>query len=115
MHNLRAADTNVNSTRSNNVFINQVYNAGGLGNYNSKWYPGDEHRGDVARIIFYMDIRWGNDTHISNIGDLATFKAWHEADPVNAFEINRNNVIYGYQHNRNPFIDHPELVNMIYS
>lgn len=114
LHNLRAADTTVNSTRSNNLFINQVYNAGGFGNYSSKWYPGDHHRGDVARILFYMDIRWGSLTNLSNIGDLQTLIAWHLADPVDYFEITRNNIIYGYQNNRNPFIDHPELVQRIY-
>jgi len=114
LHNLRAADTTVNSTRGNNIFINQIYMASGFGNYSSQWYPGDHHRGDVARILFYMDIRWGNLTNLSLIGDLATLIAWHEADPVDAFEINRNNLIYGYQNNRNPFIDHPELVNQIY-
>ncbi|PII02706.1 hypothetical protein B9P95_003180 [Acholeplasma laidlawii] len=115
LHNLRAADTTVNSTRSNNLFINQVYNAGGFGNYNSKWYPGDHHRGDVARILFYMDIRWGGLTNLSNIGDLATLLQWHELDPVDDFEINRNNLIYGFQNNRNPFIDHPELVDKIWA
>ena len=114
LHNLRAADTNVNSTRGNNLFINQVYVAEGFGNYSGKWYPGDHHRGDVARIIFYMDIRWGSLTNISKIGDLQTFIEWHKADPVDEFEIYRNNKIYEYQHNRNPFIDHPELVDMIY-
>ncbi|MBG0762425.1 endonuclease [Acholeplasma laidlawii] len=115
LHNLRAADTTVNSTRSNNLFINQVYNAGGFGNYNSKWYPGDHHRGDVARILFYMDIRWGSLTNLSKIGDLATLLQWHELDPVDDFEINRNNLIYGFQNNRNPFIDHPELVDKIWA
>ncbi|WP_025724967.1 endonuclease [Acholeplasma granularum] len=114
LHNLRAADTTVNSTRSNNIFINQVYNAGGFGNYGSQWYPGDNHRGDVARILFYMDIRWGALTDLSKIGDLNTLLQWHELDPVDAFEINRNNIIFSHQNNRNPFIDHPELANMIY-
>ena len=115
MHNLRAADTNVNSTRNNNIFTNQIYNASGFGNYSSQWYPGDHHRGDVARIIFYMDIRWGNLTNISDIGYLETFIQWHLEDPVDGFEIHRNNVIFGYQNNRNPFIDHPELVQRIYN
>lgn len=114
LHNLRAADTNVNSTRNNNKFINQIYNAGGFGNYGGQWYPGDHHRGDVARIIFYMDIRWGTMTNISNIADLQTLLFWHEADPVDEFEIVRNEKIFGYQGNRNPFIDHPELVYLIY-
>lgn len=117
MHNLRAADTNVNSSRGNNKFINQVYvqTTYGFGNFSSMWYPGDHHRGDVARILFYMDIRWGNLTDLTMIGDLNTLIAWHEADPVDEFEIHRNNVIFNYQKNRNPFIDYPELVEMIYN
>lgn len=114
LHNLRAADTTVNSTRSNNKFINTITQAGGFGNYGGMWYPGDNHRGDVARIIFYMDIRWGNLTKIASIGDLQTFKQWHEADPVDDFEIHRNQVIYEKQGNRNPFIDHPELIDLIF-
>ncbi len=114
LHNLRAADTTVNSTRGNNKFINQVYNANGFGNYSSHWYPGDHHRGDVARILFYMDIRWGDLTDLTKIGYLSTLIQWHISDPVDDFEIHRNNVIFGYQHNRNPFIDHPELVHAIY-
>jgi hypothetical protein len=39
---------------------------------------------------------------------------WHEADPVDDFERDRNDAIYGYQDNRNPFIDHPELVREIW-
>lgn len=115
LHNLRAADTTVNSTRGNNKFIAQVYNVNGFGNYNSQWYPGDHHRGDVARILFYMDIRWGLLTDLLNIGDLATLIQWHKLDPVDEFEIRRNNLIHGYQGNRNPFIDHPELVDAIYN
>lgn len=115
MHNLRAADTNVNSARGNNKFINQISVSGGFGNYDGMWYPGDTHRGDVARILFYMDIRWGNQAVLSNIGDLPTLMAWHELDPVDAFELHRNEVIYSYQKNRNPFIDHPELVELIYN
>jgi len=45
---------------------------------------------------------------------LSTLIAWHWADPVDSFELNRNNVIHTMQGNRNPFIDHPELVDYIY-
>ncbi len=114
LHNLRAADTLYNSTRNNNIFSSYLdLETFGLDN-EGNWYPGDDYRGDVARIIFYMDIRWGSDTDISNIGNLATLIEWASLDPVDDFEINRNNIIYGYQNNRNPFIDHPELVSMIY-
>lgn len=47
-------------------------------------------------------------------GKLSTLLEWHSSDPVDSFEINRNNVIYSYQNNRNPFIDHPEYVAEIW-
>lgn len=113
-HNLRAADTNVNSTRNNNKFINAISKPS-FGNYGGEWYPGDNHRGDVARILFYMDIRWGLETDLSKIGYLDILLQWHELDPVDDFEINRNNVLYSHQNNRNPFIDYPELAEIIYN
>ena len=76
---------------------------------------GDNHRGDVARILFYMDIRWGEDTDLSKIAYLYILLECHELDLVDEFEINRNNVIFSYQNNRNPFIDYPELAGIIYS
>lgn len=79
-----------------------------------------DHRGDVARILFYMYTRY---TYLNlvdewtdalmTIGKLSTLKEWNELDPVDEFEIQRNNRIYEYQGNRNPFIDYPELVNQI--
>jgi endonuclease I len=48
------------------------------------------------------------------MGDLSTLIEWHENDPVDDFEMNRNNVIESIQGNRNPFIDHPEFVNKIW-
>jgi endonuclease I len=49
------------------------------------------------------------------MGKLATLLKWHEQDPVDAFETRRNDMIYSkYQHNRNPFIDHPEWVQAIW-
>jgi len=38
---------------------------------------------------------------------------WNESDPVDSFELHRNDVVYSYQHNRNPYIDHPEYINRI--
>jgi hypothetical protein len=48
-------------------------------------------------------------------GKLSTLIEWNEEDPVDDFERNRNEVVYSYQNNRNPFIDHPEYVNAIYN
>ena len=115
LHNLRAADTGINSSRGNKLFSASTTLIGAYGDDGSgRWYPGDSYIGDVARIIFYMDIRWGSETSISSIGTLATFISWASTDVVDTFEENRNDVIYSYQGNRNPFIDHPELVDLIY-
>lgn len=103
MHNLRAATPNVNSSRGNKIFVDGsgLYGARGSG-----WYPGDEHIGDVARIILYMHVAWNYEI---NVGSLDMFLRWHQLDPVDDFEKARNNKIFEYQENRNPFIDYPDF------
>jgi endonuclease I len=120
LHNLRAADTQMNSTRNNNVYEGGSGNAGLTTN---GFYPGDEYKGDVARIIMYMYTRYpvqcaanavgyGPKSYNANIPDI--FLEWNKDDPVSAYEINRNEIIYGYQGNRNPFIDNPYLATIIW-
>ena len=91
-------------------------------------------KGDVARMLFYMAVRYEGDNGEPDLelvdevntydlneagkgyhGKLSILLEWHKEDPVDSFEINRNNIIYNYQENRNPFIDHPEYVDMIWS
>lgn len=87
--------------------------------------PIDEYKGDIARGYFYMSVRyysedsnWGTSdmTNKSIILDwaLTMLLRWSDEDPVSQKEIDRNNAIYGYQNNRNPFIDHPEYARMIW-
>ncbi|WP_194852351.1 endonuclease [Nonlabens antarcticus] len=115
-HHLRAADSRTNSSRSNKNF--------GLG---STQYDGPEDsqgswHGDVARSVFYMTLRYNGlqvvngdpDPKLGLIGDLETLLEWHRQDPPDDFEMNRNNVIYEWQRNRNPFIDDPELAEFIW-
>src|SRR5690606_25601510 len=80
-------------------------------------------KGDVARALFYMALRYevlelvdGNpdDSTANQLGDLQTLLSWHELDPADDFEMNRNNIIYSWQMNRNPFIDLPDLVDYVY-
>lgn len=112
LHNLRAANPSINLSRGNKPFVD---GSGSYGAVGSGWYPGDEHIGDVARIILYMNLRWGDSlANINDIGTLSLFLEWHLLDPVDDFERNRNEVIYSYQGNRNPFIDYPEFVSMIW-
>lgn len=83
-------------------------------------YEGD-FRGDTARILFYMCVRYeglklvsGNITDSVSNGNLTTLLRWNELDPVDDFEIQRNNRIFEYQGNRNPFIDYSSLANVIF-
>ncbi len=89
--------------------------------------PIDEYKGDIARSYFYMATRYENNfkswsSPMLNKTSYPGFTAWaltmllkwHNDDPVSEREINRNNAVYAYQNNRNPFIDHPEYVNLIW-
>jgi len=110
LHHLRSCDANVNSNRSNFPFVD----ASGtfeLINGNS-WYPGDEWKGDVARMIMYLNVRYGET--FEKVGTLNLFLEWNAADPVSAFELQRNAIIQGAQGNRNPFIDNPYLATLIW-
>lgn len=130
-HHIRPTDASVNSARGNKDFDNGgVEHSEAEGNYytSSTWEPRDAVKGDVARMIFYMEVRyeggsgeldlevvdWVNTSPDPEHGKFSTLYEWHQQDPPDAFEINRNEVIYSYQDNRNPFIDHPEYLINIY-
>lgn len=72
--------------------------------------PPEEHRGNVARAMFYMSVRYWWEIP-PNMEDV--LKQWHNDDPVDADERQRNDRIATIQHNRNPFIDDPTLVDQI--
>ncbi|WP_407649673.1 endonuclease I family protein [Goodfellowiella coeruleoviolacea] len=133
VHHLRPEDVSVNAERGNKDF-----DEGGSavseapGNYTDadSWEPRDAVKGDIARMIFYMAVRYEGDdgfpdlevnNSVNNgsnpyLGRLSVLLAWNAEDPPDAFEQRRNQVIYDdYQHNRNPFIDHPEWVNAIWN
>lgn len=89
--------------------------------------PDDEYKGDFARSYFYMaacyndkigewssDMLAGNDYPCYAAWAVNLLLKWHRQDPVSQKEIDRNNVIYGYQNNRNPFIDYPALAEHIW-
>jgi endonuclease I len=132
LHHLRPEDVAVNALRDNKDFDTGGSAATGApGNYtdSDSWEPRNAVKGDVARMIFYMAVRYEGDDGfadlevndaVSNgskpyIGKLSKLLAWSAQDPPDTFEKNRNQVIYAsYQHNRNPFIDHPEWVSSIF-
>jgi endonuclease I len=134
VHALRPVDNSVNNAKSNKDYDNggtQYFDAGvptGCYTDADSWEPIDEHKGDVARMIFYMDARYEGTNGELNLtvvdqvntypnpthGKLSTLLQWHQLDPVDDFERRRNDVIHSWQKNRNPFIDYPEYVNMIW-
>ena len=141
IHHIVPTDGKVNGMRSNfpfgNVGSSVSYtskNGSKLGTSNSVNYSGkvfepiNEFKGDVARMIFYFATRYeaklkdfdANDilTNTSFPGiqswELEVLKQWHTQDPVSQREIDRNNAAYTYQGNRNPFIDQPEYVALIW-
>ncbi len=78
----------------------------------SSWYPGDDWRGDVARIIMYANLRYNEP--FTDVGTLNLFLEWNEEDPVSSIEDQRNTVISGAQGNRNPFVDNPYIATVIW-
>lgn len=90
--------------------------------------PDDQYKGDFARTFFYMVARYRNNVLNSGNGakmftsnptnftaySLSFLLDWHRQDPVSQKEIDRNQAVYGIQHNRNPFIDYPELAEYIW-
>jgi hypothetical protein len=124
VHNLRACDYSTNTSRSNKKF--DAGNGNSSSNNQGNWYPGDEWKGDVARIIMYMYLRYPNQCEPTNVGigtqlfspngDIPdVFLNWNFSDPVSEFEETRNNSIANIQGNRNPFIDNPYLATLIWN
>ncbi|MFC9749111.1 endonuclease I family protein [Streptomyces niveus] len=132
LHHLRPEDVQVNGIRGNKDFDNggsPVSGAPGNLTDSDSYEPRDAVKGDVARMILYMAVRYeGNDSfadlepndRVNNgssplMGRLSVLKQWNDEDPPDTFEKRRNELIYSqFQHNRNPFIDHPEWVESIW-
>lgn len=130
IHHLRPTDVTINSTRGNLDFDNggnAVKNCNGCYRSADSWEPPDRVKGDVARMLLYMAVRYEpgdrvdlelneklNNGKNPYHGKQSILVKWHEQDPVDDFERNRNNVIQKWQGNRNPFIDHPEWVKDIW-
>lgn len=127
LHNLRVSCQNSNGKHGNKFYdvadsgIAFFPNIASDGSSNHA-FEGD-FRGDVARICFYMALRYDflkltddiENADDLSMGRLSVLLEWNEEDPVDAFEEQRNSRIYEYQGNRNPFIDHPELAERLYA
>lgn len=110
MHHMRVADVDINSMRLNYPFTSGSGDAKLVGN--NKWFPGDDWRGDVARMVMYVNLKYGED--FASVGGLELFLLWNTEDPVSAFELQRQEIIEGAQGNRNPFIDNPYLATILW-
>gem|GEM_PF-6876007 len=169
-HHLRATHPGYNSSRSNlphgectsgcseyPTDVNAGFGGAGQSNFGTGgsiscttptpgqvWEVWDHRKGDVARSILYMDLRYEGGTgpageepdliatdnlalmyaETTSCGDgyqpvayhglLSDLLAWHAADPPDADEMRRNDQVWCYQQNRNPFVDHPEWVDCVY-
>lgn len=138
LHHIFPTDGWVNNKRGNYAFGEvrsaswTSRNGSKLGNCKTSGFTGtvfepiDEYKGDFARAIMYMSVRYYTEDSGWGSSDMTTkseikpwaiqmLLRWNEQDPVSQKEINRNNAIYNdYQHNRNPFVDHPEYARMIW-
>lgn len=125
-HSLRPCDVQRNSSRGNKLFITGSGNSGAV---STGWYPGDEWKGDVARMMMYIYLRYDTRCLPSNVGIgnnsdtpddmIDLFLQWNAEDPVSDIEVQRNDY-HGNasntnaQGNRNPFIDNPRLATRIW-
>ncbi len=139
LHHIYPTDGYVNQQRGNYAFgeVNNAtwtsHNGSKLGSCKTSlgysgtvFEPIDEYKGDIARALMYVSVRyygqddnWKSDqsmTDKSNIKQWAIemLLKWHHNDPVSEKEIARNNAVYGIQHNRNPFVDSPNYADMIW-
>jgi endonuclease I len=134
LHHLRPSTPSVNTDRGNQNFGGAFGQPFGevMDGESQFWYPGDADAGMIARSQFYMAVRYdGTDSGTINLelgvgnvpdvpgatdpppqfGNLERMIEWHFAAPPDSFERHRHQIVYEtYQHNRNPFIDHPEFV-----
>ena len=123
VHNLRACDGDMNVTRYNRRYEEDGVDGNAHITSSDNWYPGDEWKGDVARIIMYMYLRYPTQCLANNSGvgphtyspDMPdVFLQWNAQDPVSPYETQRNTVLETLQGNRNPFIDNPYLATKIW-
>jgi RHS repeat-associated protein len=144
LFNIRPADSAVNSARGNKIFDNSDpldpnYRMPAHANAapdtsadTNSWQPPTDQRGDVARALFYMHVRYDANTLVdsnttdltlgntiintSDMGVLSTLLQWHRADPISDDERHRNQLIYTqFQHNRNPFVDNADFAESLFN
>ncbi len=141
LFNLRPADVDVNNRRANLNFDESVAADGNIitdpeaplcTSDGNSWEVPAVMKGDIARSMFYMDVRYAGDipgepdlqltddlSSVSSTGTkfgrLTTLLLWHLSDPVDAAERLRNDRVFAQQQNRNPFVDRPWLVQEVFA
>ena len=131
IHHLRPTDVSVNGSRGHVDFDNGGITQGECADCyldSDSFEPPNRVKGDVARMLMYMAVRYEGESGELDLeladkvntyptpthGKKSVLLQWHKQDPVDTFEMNRNNVIQSLQGNRNPFIDHPEWADQIW-
>jgi deoxyribonuclease-1 len=121
LHHLFPTDSQMNSLRGNSMFgevefpthytkCNASKFGQGVGTRQNVFEPPQNHKGHIARALFYFAVRY--DLQISAAEEVM-LKKWNHESPVDQQELDRNGVIQSVQGNRNPFIDYPELADQI--
>ncbi|WP_084605586.1 endonuclease [Psychromonas aquimarina] len=162
-HHLFIADSSYNSSRNNKPYgtcdtscsekVTLVNNNRGGSSSESNWTTGSGEtgswqtwqgrRGDVARALMYLSVRYEGGTHsitgvaepdliltddrsligasntgangtVAYMGLKSVLLQWHKDDPVDAYEYRHNEAVYSFQGNRNPFVDHPEYIDCVF-
>jgi endonuclease I len=151
LHALFASDASYNTSRGNKPFddchsgcsdrVAEGHPSAPNRFDKDSWEVWDGRKGEAARAIFYMDVRYEGGKHAGTdcdepdlmltddlslvvttrgradrayMGRLTTLLRWHREDPVDERERRRNDVVERYQGNRNPFVDHPEWVRELW-
>ena len=108
LHHIRPALASVNSSRGNKKY---GYGSG-------QYVPADNVKGDVARIVLYIWVRWNSQWGADSVTEVFqrvdVLLEWCELDPVDTWEMGRNEVVEGIQGNRNVFIDYPEYAWLVF-
>ena len=119
IHNLMPSDPNANSARGSLPFgevtgdrnLDYMPSLVGTNSMGERvWEPRRERQGDIARILFYMSVRWGLDIDQTQE---TVLRRWNMTDPPDMREIIRNQNASEIQGNRNPFVDCPSLADRI--
>ena len=130
LHHIRPSDAGVNSSRGNKKYgesgsgATEKYGTNPAvgylgGTYNSTYFePNDDVKGDVARICLYVYVRWNSSWGADSITDvfqsIDVLLEWCALDPVDTWEMGRNEVVQDIQGNRNVFIDYPEYAWLLF-